>query len=80
MALVSKMENSIERRAGRELPRLKANEIVKDSEFRNWVRLLWLENIQETEGFGQTPYPLEEYWSRYKYWLKREFKYQRGRK
>lgn len=77
MSLVSKLENSIERRARREA---RPREVVKDSEFRNWVRLLWLENSQESEGFGQAPYPLEEYWSRYKWWLKREFKYQQGRK
>jgi hypothetical protein len=47
------------------------------SAFRNWVKNIWLENCQEHESYGQTPYPLEKYWERYKYWLKREYKFQK---
>lgn len=50
---------------------------MKTSEFRNWVRNLWLENCEEHLTFSETPYTMTEYWNRYKYWIKREYRYQR---
>jgi|APGre2960657468_1045069.scaffolds.fasta_scaffold31154_1 hypothetical protein len=48
----------------------------KDSHFRSWVRNLWYENRDEHNFFNQQGYSLEEYFNRYKYWLKREYQYQ----
>ena len=44
--------------------------------FRVWVQRLWLENRDEYDSFNQKGYSLEEYFNRYKYWLKREYQYQ----
>lgn len=44
--------------------------------FRNWLRNIWLENCREHEEFQELPYSLPEYWNRYKYWLKREYRHQ----
>lgn len=50
---------------------------MKDfSPFRHWLREIWYENCQEHQEHGELPYTLQEYWNRYKYWLKREFRYQ----
>lgn len=45
--------------------------------FRRWVHEMWLQNKDELFEFRQQPYDQEEYFSKYKYWLKREFKFQR---
>jgi hypothetical protein len=47
----------------------------KWSQFRNWVHSLWVENCEEHSQFGELPYRSQEYWEKYKYWLKREFKH-----
>lgn len=49
---------------------------MKDSLFRNWVLRIWIENTEERNQYHQLPYSIEEYWQRYKYWLKREYKFQ----
>lgn len=51
----------------------------KSSEFRNWVRNLWIENIYEREEYRELPYTMEEYWARYKWWLKREYRHQNNK-
>ena len=47
--------------------------------FRTWCREKWYEHIDEMVMYtGQQPtYLANEYFNKYKYWLKREFKYQR---
>jgi hypothetical protein len=53
----------------------------KHSDFRYWLRELWLQNCDEHREYGELPFSQEEYFQRYKYWLKREFKHQqRNRK
>ena len=52
---------------------------LKDSKFRSWVRLLWIDNCEERLTYGQDPATIKQYWDTYKYWLKREYKYQRGK-
>jgi hypothetical protein len=47
-----------------------------DTPFRSWLRQIWLENCREHDEFNELPYTLQEYWTKYKYWLKREFKHQ----
>jgi hypothetical protein len=48
----------------------------KTTPFRLWVNNLWFENRDEYDTFSQQGYSLEEYFNRYKYWLKREYQYQ----
>lgn len=45
--------------------------------FRNWVRELWMQHKDEYSEL-KLPIPeedLEEYFRKYKYWLKREFRH-----
>jgi hypothetical protein len=53
----------------------------KNEEFTNWVRNIWFEHRDEVfEWTGRDPdYAMQEYFQRYKYWLKREFKHQRNK-
>jgi hypothetical protein len=45
--------------------------------FRSWCREKWFEHKDELESYGQSPaYDANEYFSRYKYWLKREYRHQ----
>lgn len=44
--------------------------------FRNWVHNLWLENCEEHDVVGESRYREQEYWEKYKYWLKREYRHQ----
>lgn len=48
----------------------------QDSRFRLWVQELWFQNKEEHEAFKEPTLSLEEYFGRYKYWLKREYQYQ----
>jgi len=46
--------------------------------FRQWCREKWFEHQAELEGYGQPlPYSADEYFTKYKYWLKREYKHQK---
>lgn len=45
----------------------------KESEFRRWCRDTWLTNSAELESYNQHPYSFQEYFQKYKYWLKSEF-------
>jgi hypothetical protein len=45
-------------------------------DFRTWLRNIWVENCLEHDQYGELPYTMEEYFQRYKWWLKREFRYQ----
>ena len=46
--------------------------------FRQWLQERWYQHVLEIEEWtGQMPgYPLKEYFRRYKWWLKREYKHQ----
>ena len=46
------------------------------SAFRHWVTEIWLDNCEEHLTYGEDPYTIKQYWDRYKYWLKREFRHQ----
>ena len=48
---------------------------MKNSPFRVWLQNLWMENKDEHMEFDELPLPLEEYFERYKWWLKREYKF-----
>jgi len=47
--------------------------------FRAWVHELWLQNCDELFEFHQMPYDQKEYFNKYKYWLKREYRFQRSK-
>ena len=51
---------------------------MKDSNFRNWVQEIWMQNCEEHLSFNEKPYKIKEYWEQYKYWLKREYKHQKS--
>lgn len=51
-------------------------QMTKDTGFRRWLHELWLQNCDEHREYGELPFSQEEYFQRYKYWLKREFKHQ----
>lgn len=51
---------------------------MKNSPFRAWLADLYIQNKEERAGFGFGPITLHEYFNRYKYWLKREYKHQRS--
>jgi len=51
---------------------------MKQSAFRTWCREKWFEHLDELESLS-LPKPLynaDAYFSKYKYWLKREFQFQ----
>jgi hypothetical protein len=50
------------------------------SEFRTWLQSKWYEHLDELDayGLGKPKYDLQHYFNKYKYWLKREFKFQKG--
>jgi hypothetical protein len=49
---------------------------MKDRAFRNWVRELWMENCEERLTYNEIAYKMQEYWQQYKWWLRREYRYQ----
>lgn len=47
--------------------------------FRSWCHEKWYEHKDEMEGYGQPlPYTAKEYFNKYKFWLKREYRHQQG--
>ena len=46
--------------------------------FRQWVQEIWFQHIDELDAWEhQSPkYSPAEYFNRYKWWLKREYKHQ----
>ena len=46
------------------------------SSFRLWLEHTWEKNCQEHEMFRELPYTRPEYFRKFKYWLKREYRYQ----
>ena len=45
------------------------------SPFRMWVRNLWIENCEERLVYRQDPVTQQQYWSTYKWWIKREYRH-----
>lgn len=45
--------------------------------FRSWLQEQWFLHKEELEGYGQPcNYNIKEYFNKYKYWLKREYRHQ----
>jgi hypothetical protein len=51
-------------------------DIKSATRFRLWVQRIWMDNCEERLTVGQNPVTIKQYWNNYKYWLKREYKYQ----
>jgi hypothetical protein len=49
---------------------------MKTSNFRTWCQNLWFDNRQENESYRLPSYTMKEYFEKYKYWLRREYRYQ----
>ena len=41
-----------------------------ETTFREFVRMMWLENRDELEAFHQNPYTAQQYFQKYKWWLR----------
>lgn len=52
----------------------------KVSEFRLWVNQLYYSNRDERQSLNIDTFDVKEYFNEYKWWLKREFQYQKNRK
>jgi hypothetical protein len=49
------------------------------SEFRHWCQEKWYEHKDELAEYGQSvQYTSRDYFEKYKYWLKREYRYQQN--
>jgi hypothetical protein len=49
------------------------------TKFRQWVHTLYLDNCREREAFGDKPCrDTQEYFNKYKWWLKREYRHQKN--
>lgn len=45
--------------------------------FRVWLQEMWFEHKEELASFNQKcDYNVQDYFNRYKYWLKREYRHQ----
>ena len=53
---------------------------MKQTKFRNWVNDIWMENREERLLFNEDPITIKQYWDKYKYWLKREYRYQNDKR
>ena len=52
---------------------------MKTNSFRMWCQEKWFEHKDELEAYHQPlPYTAQEYFQRYKYWLKREYRHQQN--
>jgi hypothetical protein len=47
--------------------------------FRNWLQNMYYENQLERFDWKQSPLSLAEYFKLNKYWLKREYRFQKSR-
>lgn len=53
----------------------------KVTSFRSWLENMWHDHQMEIEAYtGKFPeYPRQEYFRKYKWWLKREFKHRNNK-
>lgn len=49
---------------------------MSHSDFRNWVRNIWIDNCEEHTQFQLPRYTQEEYFQKFKWWLRREYRHQ----
>jgi len=48
------------------------------NDFRTWVRYIWMQCRDERHFYGVSPITEKEYFQKYKFWLKREYKYRKN--
>lgn len=53
--------------------------LVKPKPFRMWVNNLYFQNCEEHLTHNETGYTLSEYWNKYKWWLRKEYRHQQGK-
>jgi hypothetical protein len=53
---------------------------INGMSFRRWLQEMWFNHLDELMTLGLPPpkYALQEYFAKYKYWLKREYRHQQG--
>jgi len=49
---------------------------MKQGPFRLWLQNLWMQNKDENADLGLNTMSLDQYFHKYKWWLKREYKFQ----
>ena len=54
--------------------------VRRESDFKSWCQEMWYQHCEEIESYTgkQVEYGSALYFAQYKYWLKREYKHQRG--
>lgn len=45
--------------------------------FRMWVQNIYIQNCEEHLIYNEDRYTMQQYWTKYKWWLKREYCYQK---
>lgn len=48
--------------------------------FRDWLKDLWYENREERAAWGNPALSLKDYFNQYKWWLRREYRFQQRNK
>lgn len=48
------------------------------TKFRQWVTEIWRDNCDERLVHHEQLYNIKEYWDKYKWWLRREYRYKNG--
>ncbi len=51
---------------------------MKDSDFRRWVQELWISNKEEHLTWNEKPYTIKEYWNKYKWWVRAQWRKRNG--
>jgi hypothetical protein len=44
--------------------------------FRNWLQNIYIDNCEEHDAWGEPRISIKQYFSRYKWWLRREYRFQ----
>ena len=52
----------------------------QQTSFRRWVGEIYRENCEEHLIYNESIYTMKQYWDRYKWWLKREYRYKHNEK
>jgi hypothetical protein len=52
--------------------------LVNPKPFRMWVNNLYFQNCEERLTYHEPGYTLKDYWNKYKWWLRREYRQLQG--
>jgi hypothetical protein len=53
--------------------------MVKETDFRLWLRHMWLANCEEHDAYGEPPYSMTEYWRQYRWFLRTQYRRHKNR-